>query len=296
MSQFPKANWRSNNRRRTERRCIRRQNVILHGMETVCPEVFLSDEVLALLFGSFQQAQRALQRAQYRQHVISADERFAWDSPFEDDRELPALPRPRPFLSYLSRSRVFPPLVPAEIETAGGTMAEVLAILRRDYRGFPSHILLDALATRSGLSWPCCAEILIANDLIASPIEPEDVEAIRDARLFWTLYYRARARYSCLLRAAIIEPFRGIWGYFERAQLERLLPGVIIPTKLRRHDYLTNYVVNTDDSSLDVYARSNMSPLFQHRFLNKFNPLVFGKPQHAQTFRRRRNSKNESNH
>ncbi|MBV9617927.1 MAG: hypothetical protein JO201_01835, partial [Verrucomicrobia bacterium] len=183
----------------------------------------MTEEVLSLLFGSLQQAQRALKRAQYRQRVISADERFARDSLLEDDRELPALGRPRPFLSYLNRSRVFPPLVPAEIEITGGSIAEVLATLRRDYHGFPSHILLDALATRSGLSWPYCAEILIANNLIASPIEPEDVQAIRDARLFWTLYYRGGARYGCLLRAGMIEPLRGIWGYFERGQLERLL-------------------------------------------------------------------------
>ncbi len=281
--QFPQANRRLfNNRRRAEQRSIRRQNVVLRAIETVCPEVFSSKEVLRLLFGTLQQAERALRRAQDRQRVISADERFARDSVIQDGPELPALPRPRQFLSYLNRSRVFPPLVPAKIETGCDSIAEVLTILRRD---FPSHILLDALATRSGLSWPCCAEILMANGLIVSPIEPEDVQAIRDARLFWTLYYRGRARYSCLVRAAVMEPFSGMWGYFEYAQLERLLPGVIIPTKLKRHDYFTNYVSTGDDFSLDVYARSNMSPLFQHRFLNKFNPLFFGKPQYVQTFR-----------
>ena len=59
-----------------------------------------------------------------------------------------------------------------------------------------------------------------------------------------------------------VREFQGDWAYFEDTQLESLLPGIIVPSRLKREHYLANYLVESDCSSLDVYAGSNLDPLF----------------------------------
>src|SRR5205814_1700074 len=151
--------------------------------------------------------------------------------------------------------------------------------LQSDYHGSPLHHLLDALATASGFSLESCAQILFIHKLVSAPIDFDDLAAIRAARSFWNQFAEGRGRYSALVIAKQVTEFQGDWAYFEDTQLESLLSGIIIPTRLKRDHYLTNHVVESSYSSLDVYAGSNLAPLFQHRFLQEFNPLFFGKPR-----------------
>jgi hypothetical protein len=145
--------------------------------------------------------------------------------------------------------------------------------------GSPPHRLLDGLATASGFSWETCAQILFNQRLISTSIDLHDLAATRDARSFWNQYGQGRACYFNLIMLGQVREFEGDWAYFEDTQLESLLPGIIVPSRLKREHYLANYVMESDCSSLDVYAGSNLDPLFQHRFLQEFNPLFFGEPR-----------------
>ena len=68
----------------------------------------------------------------------------------------------------------------------------------------------------------------------------------------------------------------GEWAWFDERDLALLLPGVIVPTRLKRHEYLTNWISTPRAVSLDVYAGADCEALFQHPFPPEFNPLIFG--------------------
>jgi hypothetical protein len=262
---------------RERRRNERREKFFQEAMVNVAPENFSPEESFDLLFGRWTEAKRAVKRAGRRQLIINSEGQFL-PAPIQNGKNLSLLPRPVSVLSRLNRSSIFPPLVPIEIEIEAVSVTEILATLKVKYQKSPSHHLLDALATASGMPWEICAEILLANEPIPFSIEPDDLAAARLARAFWTQYGQGRARYSALVAAKGIPQFKGDWAFFDAVQFNILLPGIIIPRKLKREDYLTNWVSERNYFSLDVYAGSTAAPLFQHRFLNDFNPLSFGKP------------------
>jgi hypothetical protein len=233
-------------RRHAERRRLhRRRKFVVEAASLIDPELLSGEEAIALFCGSFAEGRRVLKIIRRRQAAMRQEQ--VTTSPSSEQDCLPVAPRPIRVLSRLNRSVVFPALVPKERQSGELSIFRILANLRESCRHWPAHRLLDALATASGLSWEH--------------------------------YEKARMRYRALQGKEDCPRFRGDWGYFESAQLESLLPGIIIPARLRRDDYLTNYVVRPDCDVLDVYAGSTRSPLFQHRFLNQFNPLFFGKPR-----------------
>jgi hypothetical protein len=240
--------------------------------------MFSPEESFQLVFGSSVDARRAFNRASRRQEVRPfAKEGLA--EPGANLRDLAFLPRPTRVLSRLNRSPVFPPLVLNDRQIDEVSIGRILAALRCTCDADPPHRLLDAFTRASGLSWEDCADLLFAYRLIPVPIDPADLNATRCARLFWNLYQEGRARYAALVAHQLIPPLVRDWAFFENTELERLLPGIVIPRKLKRQEYLTNWVGDAISFSLDVYAGSNDAPLFQHRFFDDFDPLVFGKPR-----------------
>jgi hypothetical protein len=265
-------------RRHAERRRLhRRRKFVVEAASLIDPELLSGEEAIALFCGSFAEGRRVLKIIRRRQAAMRQEQ--VTTSPSSEQDCLPVAPRPIRVLSRLNRSVVFPALVPKERQSGELSIFRILANLRESCRHWPAHRLLDALATASGLSWEACREILVGNKLVIDSFDQADMAATRAARAFWEHYEKARMRYRALQGKEDCPRFRGDWGYFESAQLESLLPGIIIPARLRRDDYLTNYVVRPDCDVLDVYAGSTRSPLFQHRFLNQFNPLFFGKPR-----------------
>ena len=149
---------------------------------------------------------------------------------------------------------------------------EILGALRSREAHSPPHRLLDALATASGCSWENCANILHGYELVAHPIPPGHIRATRAARSFRNRYRDGRTRYSTWVVNTTTVQLQGDWGYFDQEDLEALLPEIIIPKRLKRHDYLTNYIVEPDGAALDVYDTAKFRPLFRHPFPQKFNP------------------------
>jgi hypothetical protein len=268
-----------NRTRHAERRRIRRrQRFLAKALVTAPPEIFSPKEATDLLFGSLAEAKRTLRRAERRQ-VVAASEGRCLPGPIQTGRDLPIAPRPIRVLSRLNRSRIFPRLVLDEVEIEALSVKEILATLQLKYQNTPAHRLLDALATASNLSWEVCAEILLSRKLIPKPIDWHDLVATRSAREFLNRYGQGRARYAVLVAAKGIPEFQGDWAYFDDQEFQALLPGMIVPTKLKRDHYFTNWVSGANHSSLDVYAVPTRAPLFQHQFLDDFNPLFFGKPR-----------------
>jgi hypothetical protein len=274
-------NWKNpvKRKRHAERRRIRRRREFLaKACRTVAAGFFSPEEATDFLFGPLVDARRALRRAERRQAVASAEDR--WLPPATQNAgDLPSAPRPRRLLSRLNRSSIFPPLVPDAVEIEALSVHDIVATLQSSYQGATDPQLLDALATASGLSWALCAEILFNRKLITMPIDGDDLVAIRRAREFHNCYGRGRARYAVLVGAGEIQEFQGDWAYFDHGQFQDLLPGMTVPTRLKRHHYFTNRVANGNYSSVDVYVAPTRLPLFQHQFLNDFNPLFFGKPK-----------------
>jgi hypothetical protein len=159
--------------------------------------------------------------------------------------------------------------------------AEIIADLKRrnQDKKLPSHVLLDALATASGLSFDCAAQLLVFSQLIEQPISQNDLKMVWSGRQFWKRFCQGQSRYHALSQAEAVPHLTGNWAYFDADELENLLPGIIVPTRLKRHDYLANYVSDEGESSLDIYSRAALQPLFRHPFPVRFNPLVFGKPR-----------------
>lgn len=263
-------------RKNSCRRIRRRQRFVEQAFAIVAPEFFLPYEAIEILFGPLPVAKRALRRAARRQSVIAPSEHLL-PRAIQNRPEFPQAPRPVRVLSRLNRSGIFPPLVPSEIHLKALSVHELLTTLRLRYRESAPHHLLDALATASGLLWENCAEILLGHQLITNPIDPIEIAAARDARSFWIQYEQGRARYSALVTANQIPEFVGDWAHFEDTELVRLLPGMIIPTRLKREHYLTNWLAGANHFTLDVYGASTFAPLFQHQFPDRLNPLRFGK-------------------
>jgi hypothetical protein len=261
------------------RRLNRRKEFLVKTIGAVSPESFSDEELVSLLIGRPIDARRATRRAKRREQSTPSG-RHSWAPHARNRDDLPLARRPGRALSRLNRSSIFPPLVPPVVEIEPVSVTEILAALSRDYQESPAHVLLDALATTSGLSLDNCAEILLGQGLILFPLDREDLNATQRARAFWNQFAEGRARYLALVDATDLPQFQGDWAYFDNRQLEALLPGIIIPTRLQREDYIVNYLGGIDYFSLDVYSGSNMAPLFQHQFLDRFNPLFFGKPRY----------------
>jgi hypothetical protein len=259
-------------------RIYRRRRLLQQAFTLIVPEAFSPEESFQLVFGSSLDARRAFNRASRRQEVRPlAKEALA--QPGANLRDLTFLLRPTRVLSRLNRSAVFPPLVLNDYQIDEVSISRILAALRRDCETYPPHRLLDAFATASGLSWEDCADLLLSYRLIPVPIGPEDINATRRARLFWNLYEEGRARYAALVAQQLIPPLAGDWASSEKSELERLLPGILIPGRFKRDEYLMNWIGDAISFSLDVHVGSNGAPLFQHRFFDNFNPLVFGRPR-----------------
>jgi hypothetical protein len=265
--------------RHAERRRIRRRQQFLTQFgPTLAPENLSGEEATDFLFGSLTQAKRVVRSAERRQAVASAEGCYL-PAPMPDPEDLPLAARPARVLSRLNRSLIFPPLLADQIKIDALKVSEILAALESEHQNAPAHCLLDALATASGLSWELCAQVLLHRKLLTMPIDRHDLVATQAAREFRNRYGEGRARYAVLLAERKIQKFQGDWSYFDRDQFQDLLPGIIVPTKLKRHHYLTNWVTNGKCSSIDVYAAPRGMPLFQHPFFDDFNPLFFGKPR-----------------
>ena len=238
------------------------------------PEVFLPEEAAAILFGRLETGKRVIKGARLRLLMNKSETHSLPPLPRQEAEGL-ALPRPVCTLSRLNRTKVFPPLLPPSIKVQTLRFTEILDLVRaHSLRGAPSHRLLDLLVAGSGLSWLTSAELLVKRQIIGRPIDAEDVETTRQARLFWTLYSEGRARCLALARANEIPSRSGDWAFFDHPQLAALLPGIILPDHCRRREYLTLYA--SADECLDAYSVSGL-PLVRHPFLRRFNPLIFGK-------------------
>ena len=276
-----KQNWKNpfkRNRHAERRRVRRRQKFLAKATVSVAPEIFSPEEATDLLFGSLTSAKRALRCAERRQVVAPADELCA-PPPAQNSENLPAASQPVRVLSRLNRSSIFPPLVSDEVEVHAPSVNEILATFQLKYQDTRAHRLLDAFATASGLSGEVCAEILLSRRLITKPIDCDDLAATRSAREFHNRYGQGRARYAVFMAAMKVQEFQGDWAYFGDDQFQDLLPGIIVPTKLKRDHYFTNWVSSDNHSGVDVYTAPTRLPLFRHPFSDDFNPLFFGKPR-----------------
>lgn len=259
------------------RRLRIRENFLKEVAASVRPEILSPKDAAEILFLDLKSARQAVVKARRR----AAMDRAAVQTVSSIPGELSlAPPRPEHILSRLNRAAVFPPLVVQQNRVESGCLDEIIHFLSRpDARELPAPQLLDELVAASGISWENCAELLFLKRIVTSQIDLQCIDATRRARLFWNLFATGRERYVTLASIAEIPRWNGDWAFFDRAQLEALLPNIILPRKFRREEYLANYIeaIPHGDSSLDLHLMPNGLPLFRHPFLGEFNPLSFGK-------------------
>lgn len=260
-------------------RRIRRRRVFLKKAAALLPPDALSpEESFQLLFGSLSKAREALKRARRRVALRRRlDPLCAETSASVTQRRL--VVRPKRILSRLNRAAVFPPLVLNPVQVEAVAVTEVLDALYRDHRFEPPHRLLDAFVISSGFAWRTGAELILACKLIANPIDIDVIEATSRARAFWTHYDRGRSDYATLVAKNEIAALEGDWAWFDHDDFELLLPQAVIPSRLRRHEYLTNWHCDGLNFILDVHTAPKAAPLFQHPFPTEFDSLFFGKPR-----------------
>ena len=187
--------------------------------------------------------------------------------------------QPNRNLSRLNRSHVFPSLVAPVTVIQESSVSRIVEILRWAVPSMPAHRLLDTLATASGFSRENSAEILLESRLISAAIAPDVISATREARDFWRAYSAGRERFANLVANGAVANFSGDWASFEHSEIEALLPGIFVPARLRRYDYLTNAIYVAGEFCLDVHAGLDARPLFRHPFPNAFSPLHYGRPR-----------------
>jgi hypothetical protein len=264
---------RRRHRHRDRRRQRRREGFLREVAASVTPELLSPEDAVDLVCGSVTAARYALKRVRRSQLANSSPPQPAADV---SCAHIPSAVRPASQLSRLNRSATFPSIVPKKITLDAVSAAEVLAFLSAQCKIEPPHQLLDLFAVGTGLSWELSAEILFAHQLIAAQLTARQIVAVKNARLFWDQYSQGRTRFGSLAASGHVQRFCGDWAYFGHTEFANLLPGIVVPTRLKRYDYLTNYGLHATGFSLDVYDAPTMAPLFQHPFLERFNPLSFG--------------------
>jgi hypothetical protein len=268
-----KPSVRRRRRHRNRRRQRRREGFVREVAASLIPELLSPQDAIDLFCGSLTSARYALKRIRRSQLANCAPPWRSEKIPYE---HIPTVLRPVPQLSCLNRSLTFPPIVPKKISVHEISVAEVLPIVRARGKTEPPHQLLDVFAVGTGLSWELSAQILLARHVIAAPFTARQIAAVKSARLFWDQYSQGRNRFASLAASGQVPRFCGDWAYFDHAELETLLPGILVPKRLQRWDYFTNYGVHGTEFGLDVYAAPGCAPLFQHQFIDRFNPLSFG--------------------
>lgn len=241
---------------------------------------FLPEEAAALLFGRVETVKRIMKAVRLRQRMMKSG--FYFLPVPQRPRSGPPPMRPVCTLSRLNRSTVFPPLVIPKIECSELSLTKIINFVRQHHTAdVRSHLLLDFLATASGLSVATCAELLVAEKIIEEPLDPIDIAATCAARLFRTLYAEGRALYSEMVAERNVPRATGDFGFFDRCGLEALLPGAILPDHCRRREFITNYLAQSDPSCLDLYSVSGL-PLVRHPFISTLSPLLFGHPSKSE--------------
>ncbi len=221
-------------------------------------------EGIGILAGRVETKRRSLKSALIRQWL---DERGVYSLPVTRNTTGRSLPRPTALLSYLNRSRVFPPLVSPDRSRPLCPLGDLFHELRHRGRQIDS---LDLLAG-AGLEWKTAAKVLA--ELTGLGLDETLVPAIAAARHFWTLYGEGRARFAALVEMDQLPLPTGDWAQFSATQISSLLPGVRLPDHCCRQEYFTHYRHGED--SLELYSTSWIA-LCQHRFPKRFNPLLFG--------------------
>lgn len=265
----------SNTKRAESRRIRRWKDFVQRALPTIRPEILSTQEVGDLLLGSLTESKRAYRRAQRRQALTC---RLLPESSGEIETDRVVVAQPNRILSRLNRSNLFPSLVPPVTVIQEPSVSRIVEILRWAVPVMPPHRLLDALATASGFSWEDSAAILLGSGLVSVAIAPDVITATREARDFWRAYSAGRERFANLVANGSVASLSGDWACFEHSQIEELLPGIVVPTRLCRYDYLTNAIHARGEFCLDVHAGLDARPLFRHPFPDAFSPVYYGRP------------------
>ena len=241
----------------------------LHALAAEVPEDFFSpEEAVILLVGRMDTARRCAGKVRLRMLVEKAG---ITALPYHPSAQgLPAPPPPVPLLSRLNRSKVFPPLLRPDAMLPTVQLSQILEVVRSAREtGAPWPRLLDVLVTSSGVNWRSAARLLELHcDL---RIEDNHIPIVAQARHFWQRYAEGRARVQALQTTRRIPLWRGDWAHFAREEFAILLPGAILPDHFERSEFLTNYVHQSDEQTVDVYNLIGR-PLFRHPFPPRFQP------------------------
>jgi len=175
--------------------------------------------------------------------------------------------RPQRVLCVKNRAAVFPRLLRIP-HPAGPDLPFVEAVeeaTRIQQGGAFPHSILDFFVRATGLPWESSARLLFERGIIPFPFSNADLQAIKASRFFWDRYDEGRTCYRALAQSGQVPSGAGDWAYFDSSGLDELLPGVHVPKRLRRPEYLANLVNNKAELCMDVYS-FQMLPLFRHPF------------------------------
>jgi hypothetical protein len=152
--------------------------------------------------------------------------------------------------------------LPAPVIDAYFRQAEVLATYRRGCR---FRALETAKKMLACLNWPDTAAFLAARGLVDRPFSTAEVESVRRAVLFETVFFKeARDRYAAMLPVYRLERACGDWGAWTPGDLRRFRPELDIPFRVRKQLYLTERIVEPCGGTTHLHFYSiRYHPLFR---------------------------------
>ena len=249
------------------RKVVSRADFLRDVGAKVAADSFLPEEVWVVMFGPSNDARKAARKAYLRSLPL----RFSLQQAQVLRGSSVTKARPASSLSRLNCSRIFPPLLLPEADLATSRISELCPMIERlHHSGVAWPRLLDALVASSGISWATAAAVL--TKMLQIRISEADVQVVSKVRNFWRRYGEGRVRLLGLQEVGEVPAYAGDWAHFDHAQLELLVPGIILPDHCRRAEYLINYIAERGQEALDLYTLTGQ-PLCRHPFRKEANPF-----------------------
>jgi hypothetical protein len=138
-----------------------------------------------------------------------------------------------------------------ELVSAGSGPAEILR--------FMAHPMACGLSVRA------CARLAYTAGVLRSPVDADLVDSMNRAIAFQNLLADSHARYRGMVALGEIAAAAGAWAFFSQESLHAFLPGLRLPLRLRRDEYLVNVIAGADDKPecLDLHG-VRYKPICRH--------------------------------
>lgn len=168
--------------------------------------------------------------------------------------------RPVRLLRKASRGEVpllrLPPVTsPAEFLGLERTLLAARELARRG-SGAPQILQFMACPMACGLSRQTCAELAYTVGVLRSPSDADLLDTMNRAIAFQNLLADGHSMYRAMVAVGELAAIAGAWAFFSKERLGELLPGLRLPLRLQRDEYLVNVIAGADSNPvcLDLHG------------------------------------------